>query len=597
MKNLWIVLGVVAMLLAVLLLLPGPVAPPPTHAEPAAPDAERAVALIGARLFDGERVIEDATLVLADGLVRAAGTDVVVPENAERIDAAGRTALPGLIDAHVHSFGGARADALRFGVTTLLDMFRPPSDFQSQHTARESLEPTDRADLFSAGYLATAEGGHGTQYGIDVPIPAGPEDAGAWVDARLAEGSDWIKIVVESGRGWGGETPTLDAPTVRALVDAAHARGVLAVAHVTTRAEAELAVSAGVDGLVHLFIDEPVDPDTAADWAERRLFVIPTLPVLASALGQDGPRRLDGFGALADRLSSEQRRSLGAVFPNAAQRQSRWPGVAASIPVLHAAGVPLLAGSDAPNPGTAHGISLLDAVIRLHEAGLSPIDALRAATSVPASIFPSQDGPGERGCLRPGCRADVLLVDGNPLDDPAALLAVDGVWKNGAAVALAADRPAPAAAPAGEPAAAIDLLDDASGWMASADDFMGGASEASIEPVQGRLRVTGTLRAGFAFPYAGAMWNATAVPMQPADRRGWTTFRLAARSELELLRVMFFSGGNPQPVWRDIAPGEAVEIELDELAGLDLAAFQAVGVFAAQPNGAFEFVVEEARFE
>ena len=599
MRNLWIVLGVVAALMAALLLLPTPErsAVPPPESEPAETRSD-AVALVGVRLFDGRDVIDDATVVLDDGVVQAAGAGVTVPEGASPIDATGKTALPGLIDAHVHSFGNAQADALRFGVTTLLDMFRAPDDFDAQHAARASTAPTTRADLFSAGYLATVAGGHGTQYGIDVPIPNGPGDAQAWVDARLAEGSDWIKIVVEGGRAWGGEMPTLDDATMRALVEAAHARGVLAVAHVSTRSDADRAVAAGVDGLVHLFIDEPLDAATAADWAERGLFVIPTLPVLASALGQDGPNRLDGFDGLAERLSSEQRRSLGAVFPNAAQRPSRWSGVAASIPILHAAGVPLLAGSDAPNPGTAHGISLIDAVIRLHEAGLPPIDALRAATSVPAGIFPIGDGVGRRGCLQPGCRADLLLVDGNPLADPAALLAIERVWKNGAPVALAIDAPAAVAPePAGEPAAPADLLADATGWSPSADDFMGGSSEAAVTPMDGALRVTGTLRPGFAFPYAGALWNADDNMMQPVDRRGWSTLKLAVTGEAELLRVMFFSGGNPQPVWRDFEPGAPIEIDLSTLAGLDLAAFQAVGVFAARPHGAFEFIIEEARFE
>ena len=601
MKNLWIVLGVVAALMAVLLLLPGPDSAPPTDSAPPSDESPPGrFAVTNVRLFDGDRVLDNAVVVIDEGRVVAAGrtTTTPIPDGAAVIDGRGRTALPGLIDSHVHSFGSAQADALRFGVTTLLDMFRPPNDFEAQHEARSSLAPTDRADLFSAGYLATVAGGHGTQYGIDVPLPAGPDDARAWVDARLEEGSDWIKIVIEGGRAWNGEMPTLDAETVAALVEAAHARNVLAVAHVATRAEADLAVEAGVDGLVHLFIDEPVDPATATDWAERGLFVIPTLPVLAGALGQQGPSRLDGFEAVETRLSSEQRRSLGAVFPNVAQRQARWSGVAASIPTLHAAGVPLLAGSDAPNPGTAHGISLIDAVIRLHQAGLAPIDALRAATSVPAGIFPIDDGVGRRGCLRPGCRADVLLVDGNPLADPAALLAIERVWKNGAPVALAAAaRPPADPAPAAESAASVDLLASPTGWMPSADDFMGGSSEAAVAPMDTALRVTGTLRPGFAFPYAGAMWNAGTTMMEPVDRRGWSMLTLDVRGEAELLRVMFFSGGNPQPVWRDFEPGAPIEIDLSTLAGLDLAAFQAVGVFAAQPDGAFEFVIEEARIE
>ncbi len=587
--------GLVGVLLAIVLVLPGPerLAPAEAGAAPASSRSEGTLALVGVRLFNGRDVIDNATVVWSDGVVRAAGAEVDVPADAERIDGRGNTAVPGLIDSHVHSFGSSQADAARFGVTTLLDMFRPPDDFAAQHAARDSTGSTGRADLFSAGYLATAQGGHGTQYGIDVPIPDGPGAARAWVDARLAEGSDWIKIVIEGGRAWGGETPTLDAATVRALVEAAHARDVLAVAHVATRAEAELAVNAGVDGLVHLFVDEALDAATARDWAERGLFVVPTLPVLASAHGQPGPQRFEGSESLQGRLSSAQRRSLTSVFPNAAQRSARWPSLESSIVTLHQAGVPLLAGSDAPNPGTAHGISLLDAVIRLHRAGLRPIDALRSATGTPASIFPV----GPRGCLRAGCRADLLLVAGNPLEDPTALLAIEGVWKNGAAVAVASDAPPEQSPAVGESAAPVDLLAAASGWMASADDYMGGSSEAVLESLDGALRVGGTLRPGFAFPYAGAMWHAAETPMQPVDRRGWSTFRLSATGEVGLVRVMFFSGGNPRPVWRDVEPGDGIEIELDALPGLDLAVFQAVGVFAAEPNGAFEFIIDEARFQ
>ncbi|MBY6204316.1 amidohydrolase family protein [Halomonas denitrificans] len=612
MKNLWIVLGVVAALLAVLLFLPEPLddstADDPTTAV-AAMDGEgeadrsdapgtNATAIVGVRLFDGERVIEDATVLLTDGRVAQAGprVSVIVPDHATTVDGAGRTALPGLIDAHVHAFGRAQVDAARFGVTTLLDMFRTPDDFDRQHAQREGREPVGQADLYSAGYLATAEGGHGTQYGIDVPLPESPEGAAAWVDDRLAEGSDWIKIVVEGGEGWGGDIPSLDADTVAAVVDAAHARGVLALAHVGSLAEAELAVAAGVDGLVHLFGDREVDAATAAAWAKRGLFVIPTTPVLAGAYGQPGLDRLDRFEAIEDQLSAEQRRSLAGSFPNSQNRTAMWPRVEASIRTLHAAGVPLLAGSDAPNPGTAHGISLLDAVIRLHQAGLSPIEAMKSATSTTASVFTMLADDDPRGCLRPGCRADLLLVYGNPLDDPTDLLRIAEVWKNGAIV----ERALPAAAAPAEssgPAAAADLLADLTHWMPAADDYMGGASNASIELVDGALRVDGTLRPGFAFPYAGGMWSAADIPMQAVDRRGWTSLTLSVSGEVDLLRVMFFSGNSPQPVWRDVGPGEDIRIELDELDGVDLSAFQALGVFAAGEPGDFDFTIERARFE
>jgi hypothetical protein len=90
--------------------------------------------------------------------------------------------------------------------------------------AREGGAP-HRADLFSAGTLVTAPGGHGTEYGVPIPTLSGADGAQEFVDARLAEGSDWIKLVVDDGSAWGLDLPTLDAATVRAVVAAAHARG------------------------------------------------------------------------------------------------------------------------------------------------------------------------------------------------------------------------------------------------------------------------------------------------------------------------------------------------------------------------------------
>ena len=89
-----------------------------------------------------------------------------------------------------------------------------------------------RADLFSAGTLATAPGGHGTEYGIAIPTIAGPDEARAFVDARIAEGSDYLKIVYDDGATYRMHMPTISRAILKALVDAAHARGKLAVVHI-----------------------------------------------------------------------------------------------------------------------------------------------------------------------------------------------------------------------------------------------------------------------------------------------------------------------------------------------------------------------------
>jgi imidazolonepropionase-like amidohydrolase len=221
-------------------------------------DANRSgFAVTDVRLFDGKTVAENMTVVIRDGRVDQVGQNLTIDDELPTLDGSGHTLLPGLIDAHVHTFGQARTDALRFGVTTLLDMFTSPQMLSGAGEQRERLDATSQADFFSAGMLATAEGGHGTQFGVPVEPVNGPDDAEAWVKRRVAEGSDYIKIIVEDGSTHGRDIATLDEATVSALVNAAHRHERMALAHVSTLADAVMAVRAGVDGLVHVFTTSP----------------------------------------------------------------------------------------------------------------------------------------------------------------------------------------------------------------------------------------------------------------------------------------------------------------------------------------------------
>lgn len=386
-----------------------------------------AVLIEHVRLFDGEQVRENTQVLLHNGYVVGVGELDEWPEALERVDGSGKTLLPGLIDSHVHAYGNARKDALRFGVTTMLDMFRPPDDFSLTHQQRAGFQKTRQADLWSAGYLATATGGHGTQYGLPVPTIETPQEVESWVDQRLAEGSDYIKLVIENGAGWGGDIPTLNAEIAEALVAESRARGRLVMAHVATQEAASMALAAGVDGLVHMFEDQAIDPAWVEQAAQAGLWVVPTTTVLAGIIGQSGTQWIDQNPVMAQRLGPEQRGSLDQTFPGSGYDSSRWPVVINNLKAMMDAGIPILAGSDAPNPATAHGASLHHELYLLVQAGLSPAQALKAATATPAAIF----GLTARGCLKVGCRADAVLVEGNPLQDITATGDIRGVWKNG----------------------------------------------------------------------------------------------------------------------------------------------------------------------
>lgn len=389
------------------------------------------------RVFDGQRTHVHRNVLIngahiADPDFRGeprAGTTL--------IEGKGRTLLPGLIDSHVHAYQYLDLPLL-FGVTTQVDMFTSVSIMQEMTARMRRGENHDRADLFSAGTLATVPGGHGTEYGIPIPTLTRPDQAQSWVDARIAEGSAFIKIVLESGDD-AHPMPSLDLPTVKALVDAAHRRGKLAVVHIATLASARAALEAGADGLVHLFVGEDIAQDDLAAFTKlarsRKAFIIPTFSVMESIAGVQEQDVLEDRSLMA-LLLKEQVPSLKATYGHTARpEQLRAPR--AVVKALRGAGVPLLAGTDAGNPGTQYGASLHHELLSMTQAGLTPSEALAAATSVPAQVFRLP----QRGRIAKGYKADLLLVEGDPTADITATRRIVEVWKDGTPVSpLRAER-------------------------------------------------------------------------------------------------------------------------------------------------------------
>ena len=472
--------GVVFM--GVLMALPEPA--PPEAAGDALP--ETSFAIVRVKVFDGEAFRAEQDVWVEDGRIRGVGRWLGLPPDLARIDGRGRTLAPGLIDGHVHTFGSTLNDALRFGVTTVLDQFSDPQLVASKRAARTTLARGDEADLFSAGMLATAAGGHGTQYGVPVETVGGPDEASAWVRARKEEGSDWIKIVHEDGSTFGMDIAALDRDTIGALVAAAHAEGLRAVVHVSTLEHALEAVALGADGLAHVWRDALIDEAQAARIADAGVFVVPTLSVAASIGGDT----LDGElpAAAGDTpLSPMQRQTLASRFSGGdAERISNARGVAIeNVRRLHAAGVGLLAGTDAPNPGTASGLSMHGELRLLGRAGLTGAETLAAATSVPAGIF----GLDDRGRIDEGRIADLLLIDGDLENDLSLSPRIVAVWKDGYPVdrrridRQRQETTAVSAAP--ETTLIADFQDGFSaafgfGWQVTSDGMQGGSSTASL---------------------------------------------------------------------------------------------------------------------
>lgn len=376
------------------------------------------------RVFDGDQVHAGMTVVVRDGFITSVQSDTTVPPGVEVIDGTGHTLLPGLFEGHGHMRDHALTQALAFGVTTVLDMFTHPDWAAERREEQRRGIATDRADLLSAGLLVTAPDGHGTQYGIEIPTITAPDEAAVAVETRLDQGSDYIKIIYTEGRGWN----SIDSTTMHAVITETHRRGRKAVVHVMSLENAKTAIRAGADGIVHLFADRVADAEFLELIAGSGVFVVPTLSVIASFGGRRDAGLLVAHPAFWQYLTGSDIRNLIANNPRG--HESRWfrpDSAAVSLELLADRGIPILAGSDPPNVGTAWGASMHRELELMVEAGMSPIMALRAATSVPARVFGLED----RGRIAPGLRADLLLVEGDPTTDIRAARNIVGIWKQG----------------------------------------------------------------------------------------------------------------------------------------------------------------------
>lgn len=396
--------------------------------------SDNSFAVRNVRVFDGEKTIAKANVIVRDGMIIVVGT-VPIPNSIKVIDGSNKTLLPGLIDSHVHVFPGAQADALRFGVTTELDMFDLAREFAKWRAQRQSLGQVSEADTWAAGIGVTVRGGHPleTAPGIPVPTLGAAQEAKAFVDARVAEGSDCVKLFTEDLSEYGGmqRLPTLSRDEVCAVVKAAHEDHKLAIVHISKQADARQAIECGADGLAHLFGDATDDQEFAAFARQRGVFFETTLDVIAGTSGLSLGRQLAADSRVAPYLSPAQKGSLIAIPPNP---HPDWiTNALAAARALHRAGVPVLAGTDSPNPATAHGVSLHEELALLVQAGFTPEEALHTATEVPDQIFKL----GDRGRIAPGYRADLLLVDGDPTRAIGDTLSIVRIWKNGYAISRA----------------------------------------------------------------------------------------------------------------------------------------------------------------
>ncbi|KIN07156.1 hypothetical protein OIDMADRAFT_150433 [Oidiodendron maius Zn] len=408
--------------------------------------------ITNARIFDGENIIAEGGFILFEkGLIKEIGTvESSVTLTADiTIDASGHTILPGLIDAHVHIHEGSieLAQALKFGVTTVLDLFNEPENIAK--LKRESSKRPDIADIKSACYAATIKDGWPRPV-----ILATMEDKEAVrfpnLGTRGAEYSgslalvehvtdklefSYIKLMHESGACLLGNPLPLPSHELQsALVQAAHKHGLITIAHALSQKDTLAILAAGTDGLAHSFCDEAPRDELLAAYRKYNSFLVPTLVISATLTGAEKPstERFVRHPFVGKFLDSRMKTCYcGRIMMGKEGCKSEYSYQI--VRMLNEGGIDIVAGTDAATglEGTAIGLSLHQELsLYVERCGMTPLQALRSATSTTARRFSFED----RGRLVKGMRADVLMVKGDPTKDISRTLEIGGIWRGGVAL-------------------------------------------------------------------------------------------------------------------------------------------------------------------
>jgi imidazolonepropionase-like amidohydrolase len=567
-------------------------------------------------VFDGEKAVGKRSVLIVGDKIASTDFKGRPAKGTIIVDGKGKMLMPGMIDSHIHAIQGLDT-ALLFGVTTQLDMFMPAEANAEARAKTKAGGNTDIADLYSAGWLATVPNGHGTQFGAPVPTLTTPAEADAWVAARVAEGSDYIKIVNEAGETSGRPLPTLDAATTKALIEAAHKRGKLAVVHIQTRALAENALTSGANGLVHIFFDKPGDDAFAKLAKQKGVFITPTLTVFEGFAGRPGTAGLLEAPAFKGLLSRPAVDSIKTKFGQD-RAASIDANVKATLSSLAKAGVPILAGTDSGNPATWYGISMHRELELLVGAGLTPTQALAAATSAPAKAYKLAD----RGRIAKGFKADLMLVDGDATSDILKMRGIVDVWKNGvstaklrearraAVVAENSGKTTPIALPAGGRILAlastggkVQMTAPVGIWAETTDSIMGGKSSVKLElaaaapNAQPALVITGDVKQGAFGQWSGVSYMPTPT-FSPADLSAANTIKFRARGEGAAFGVMGFSkAGGQIPAMAPFKVGadwSEIAIPFSAMRGFDSTGAMMLAITALQP-GPYRLEISDVR--
>jgi imidazolonepropionase-like amidohydrolase len=415
----------------------------------------RPVVLKGARLIDGtgRPAVENSVLVIEGDRVTAAGKagSVSIPKDADVKDMSGKTIMPALINLHGHlglSVNGADvADQytqenvinqankyLSYGIATVASFGQDEDEIFKIRDAQRA-GTLGGARLFAAGHGFVEYTGKPT--GKDHRYrPQTPDEARADVREQSVHHPDFVKMWVDDSLGHGTK---MKPEIYQAIIDEAHKEHTRVFAHEFYLADAKALLAAGLDGFAHSIRDQAVDADLMQKMKARNIFLIPTLvrdEVLFAYADNlkwlDDPFFKMGYAPEAmAKVRSPENVEKGRSDPDIAKYRAGLEMAKKNLKTLSDNGVKIAFGTDSGIPTRFPGYFEHRELQLMVEAGLTPMQAIVAATGTNAEIL---GGAKEFGTLQAGRKADFMVLDANPLEDIHNTEKLSAVWQGGKVV-------------------------------------------------------------------------------------------------------------------------------------------------------------------